>query len=109
MSEPPEFDFDAWPTDDARLRKLMDANARSTRRSARLRFALRVVVLGGGGLGILLICLGAGFEIDALALVGLVMIHLAALAMLPLFFLGGLAPAWVRGVLSDRERELLDN
>lgn len=96
----------------ARLDSLLDANARAIRRGRRLRWALRAVILLFGGVGLLAAYGFVETDWGALAAVACLSFFAVVTAAVVLFFMGGLLPARMssqRLLLSDREREMLDN
>jgi hypothetical protein len=90
-----------------RFQDRVEANARSQIRARRIRWSLRIAILLLGAIGYACYHFSEGR-----GTMGTVAFF-SFLAVLPasavLFFMGGLAPARVRKVLSERQRGMLDD
>ncbi len=92
---------------EARLQNHIQANSRAQIRSRNVRRGLRYALLGLTVLGIGLLSIAGNNDL----LIGSGVLCLAALfpVGLTLFFMGGIAGPRTRRMLTQRERDLLDN
>ena len=94
---------------DARLSARIERERRVQTRARRIRMTCRVIALVGG-LSVMgcmfMIGRGSSFAFEGLACF---LMLPTMLALITLFFMGGLAPNTLRGKMSKRQRDLLDN